>query len=78
VDAIPVAQIKRFMNGLADFMENTMGWLLEKIEQRKILDDDLKAEIRAGVAAFKERFTAEGDEPARVPLAAAEPVAAAR
>jgi F-type H+-transporting ATPase subunit alpha len=77
VDGIPVAQIKRFMNGLADFMENTMGWLLEKIEQRKILDDDLKAEIRAGVAAFKERFTAEGDEPAPVPSAAAEPVAAA-
>jgi F-type H+-transporting ATPase subunit alpha len=78
VDGIPVAQIKRFMNGLADFMENTMGWLLEKIEQRKILDDDLKAEIRAGVTAFKERFTAEGDEPAPIPSAAAEPVAAAR
>jgi F-type H+-transporting ATPase subunit alpha len=78
VDDIPVARIKRFMKGLADFMENTMGWLLEKIEQRKILDDDLKAEIRAGVTAFKERFTAEGEEAVSVPSAAAEPVAAAR
>jgi F-type H+-transporting ATPase subunit alpha len=77
VDGLPVAQIKRFMNGLADFMGNTMGWLLEKIGERKILDDDLRAEIRAGVTAFKERFTAEGDEPAPVPSEAAEPLAAA-
>jgi F-type H+-transporting ATPase subunit alpha len=77
VDDIPVNQIKRFINGLSEFMENSMGGLLEQISERKILDDDLRAEIRAAVTAFKERFTAEGEAPVPATVAAAEPVAAA-
>src|SRR5215470_4794811 len=58
VDVLPVAQVKRFINGLAGFMENTMGSVLEQIRERKILDDELTALIRAAVVAFKERFSA--------------------
>jgi F-type H+-transporting ATPase subunit alpha len=71
VDNLPVAQVKRFINGLAGFMENTMGSVLEQIRERKILDDELSALIRAAVVAFKERFTAEGEAPAPVPAAEA-------
>ena len=55
-----MTEIKKFESGLVDFLENTRASLLQKIIEKKILDDALIAEMRAAVAEFKERFTAEG------------------
>jgi len=59
VDDIAIEDLKKFEQGLLAFVENTHGSLLEKIRERKQLDDELEAEMRAAVTEFKERFTAE-------------------
>ena len=59
VDDIAVDDLKKFEQGLQAFVENTRGSLLEKIRDRKKLDDELEAEMRAAVTEFKERFTSE-------------------
>jgi F-type H+-transporting ATPase subunit alpha len=59
VDDIAVEDLKKFEQGLQAFVENTRGSLLEKIRDRKKLDDELEAEMRAAVTEFKERFTSE-------------------
>jgi F-type H+-transporting ATPase subunit alpha len=78
VDDIPVEQVRRFEQGLLEFLQNTRGGLLEKIRERKALDNELNQEIRAAVTEFKERFTAEaGAEAAPVQIEAAEKAVAA-
>src|SRR5262249_28721532 len=78
VDDLPIESVKKFEGGLIDFLQNTRGSLLQKILEKKILDDDLKAEMRAAVTEFKERFTAEGAAGASSPRPqASQPVAAA-
>jgi len=71
VDDVPVEDVNRFERGLLSFLENAHGGLLEKIREKKIIDDDLREEIRAAVVDFKERFTAEsGNAPAASQAAA--------
>src|SRR5262249_39219925 len=79
VDDLPIELVKKFESGLIDFVENTRGSLLEKIREKKILDDNLKDEMRSAVTEFKERFTAEGAAAHAAPPRpqTAEPVAAA-
>jgi F-type H+-transporting ATPase subunit alpha len=59
VDDIPVERVKKFEEGLRSFLQNTRGGLLEKIRERKTIDDEIRNEIRSSVAEFKERFVAE-------------------
>jgi F-type H+/Na+-transporting ATPase subunit alpha len=59
VDDIAVEDLKKFEKGLQAFVENTRGSLLEKIRDRKKLDEDLENEMRVAVTEFKERFTSE-------------------
>ncbi|MEK6288962.1 MAG: F0F1 ATP synthase subunit alpha [Acidobacteriota bacterium] len=59
VDDIAVADLKKFEQGLQAFVENTHGSLLEKIRDRKKLDEELENEMRAAVTEFKQRFTSE-------------------
>jgi F-type H+-transporting ATPase subunit alpha len=59
VDDVAVADLKKFEQGLQHFVENTRASLLEKIRDRKKLDEELEAEMRAAVTEFKQRFTSE-------------------
>ncbi|HEY3136093.1 MAG TPA: F0F1 ATP synthase subunit alpha [Blastocatellia bacterium] len=59
VDDIAVSDLKKFNQGLLSFLENTHADLLEKIRERKKLDDEIETEARAAVTEFKERFTSE-------------------
>jgi F-type H+-transporting ATPase subunit alpha len=71
VDDVRVEDVNKFERGLLGFLENAHGGLLEKIREKKILDDELREEMRAAVIDFKERFTAEsGDAPAASQAAA--------
>ena len=45
--------------GLQAFVENTHASLLEKIRDRKKLDEELETEMRAAVTEFKQRFVSE-------------------
>jgi F-type H+/Na+-transporting ATPase subunit alpha len=59
VDDIEVADLKKFEEGLQAFVQNTHASLLEKIRDRKKLDEELETEMRAAVTEFKQRFTSE-------------------
>ncbi len=59
VDDVAIENIKKFEQGLLSFMENTKSSLLEKIRDRKKLDDEIENELRAAVTEFKDRFAAE-------------------
>jgi F-type H+/Na+-transporting ATPase subunit alpha len=58
-DDVAIEDLKKFEQGLQAFVENTHGSILEKIRDRKKLDDEIEAEMRTAVMAFKERFSAE-------------------
>jgi len=58
-DDVAIEDLKKFEQGLQAFVENTHGGILEKIRDRKKLDDEIEAEMRTAVMAFKERFSAE-------------------
>jgi F-type H+-transporting ATPase subunit alpha len=59
VDDIAIEDLKKFEQGLLAFVENAHGGLLEKIRERKKLDEEIETELRATVTEFKERFTSE-------------------
>ncbi|HWP43238.1 MAG TPA: F0F1 ATP synthase subunit alpha [Blastocatellia bacterium] len=56
VDDIPLEDVKKFEQGLLAFLQNTRGGLLEKIRERKTLDNEVTEELRAAVTEFKSRF----------------------
>ncbi|HJQ24637.1 MAG TPA: F0F1 ATP synthase subunit alpha [Blastocatellia bacterium] len=59
LDDIALEQVKKFESGLLSFVENAHSGLLEKLRERKKIDDEIESELRAAVTEFKERFTAE-------------------
>ena len=56
IDDIPVADVKKFENGLLNFMEDKHQALLNKIEEAKKLDDDSEAQLKAAIEEFKGLF----------------------
>jgi F-type H+-transporting ATPase subunit alpha len=56
-DDIPVPEVRRFEREFLQFVETNYPSLLKNIAAKKALDDGIKAEIKAAVEAFKERFT---------------------
>jgi len=58
LDSIPVAEVRRFEKELLQFVETNYAGVLKDIATKKALDDGVKANIKAAVDAFKERFTA--------------------
>src|SRR5436853_2186308 len=56
LDDIAIDSVKKFESGLLGFIENTRGTLLEKLRERKKIDDEIEGELRAAVIEFKERF----------------------
>ncbi len=59
LDDIAIENVKKFEQGLLSFIENAKGGILEKIRDRKKLDEEIENELRAAVTEFKDRFTAE-------------------
>jgi F-type H+-transporting ATPase subunit alpha len=59
IDDIALEDIRKFEQGLLAFVENAHPGLLDKIRERKKLDDELEAALRSIVTEFKERFAAE-------------------
>ncbi len=56
VDEIAVADIKKFENGLLNFMDEKHQALTDKIAETKKLDDDTESQLKAAVEEFKGLF----------------------
>ncbi|MCL6505923.1 MAG: F0F1 ATP synthase subunit alpha, partial [Bryobacteraceae bacterium] len=58
LDNIEVSECRRYEQELYQFVDAHYSGLLRKIEEKKALDDELRAEIRQVLDAFQERFAA--------------------
>jgi len=58
LDNIPVPEVRRFEKEFLQFVETSNPAILKNIATKKALDDAIKAEVKAAVDGFKERFTA--------------------
>jgi F-type H+-transporting ATPase subunit alpha len=56
---MPVEQLGDFEKGLYGYVETANAGILKTIEEKKILDDQLKAEMTKVIKEFKERFASE-------------------
>ena len=66
LDDLPVEQCRPFEQALYKFVENSHPALLSTIREKKILDDDLKNELKNTITEFKKNFVAEHSEKAAV------------
>jgi F-type H+-transporting ATPase subunit alpha len=58
LDAVPVAEVRRFEREFLQFVETNYPAVLKNIATKKALDEGIKAEVKIAVDAFKERFAA--------------------
>jgi F-type H+-transporting ATPase subunit alpha len=56
LDDVPVQRIKEFQNKLTEFLTLRKDELLQKIGREKSLNEELKAELKLAVDAFKETW----------------------
>ncbi|MGA8013593.1 MAG: F0F1 ATP synthase subunit alpha [Candidatus Acidiferrales bacterium] len=56
LDDIPVSECARFEREMYPFVEANYGGLLKTIAEKKALDDAVRADAKAALDAFKERF----------------------
>ncbi|MEE9236100.1 MAG: F0F1 ATP synthase subunit alpha [Candidatus Acidoferrales bacterium] len=59
VDDVPVSEVASFEKGLLEFLGTSYASLLQKIREKKALDDELRGEMHKALKEFKERFTAQ-------------------
>src|SRR5262245_946631 len=59
LDDLAISDVKRFEQGLLSFVQNAHPGLLDKIREKKQLDAEIIAALKAAVGEFKERFAAE-------------------
>lgn len=59
LDDIAIENVKKFETNLLNFTQNAHPGLLDKLRERKKIDDEIEGELRATVEEFKERFTAD-------------------
>jgi len=57
IDGVEVGQVRRFESELLQFLETNQPPLLQKVREKKALDDATKQEAMQAFAAFKERWT---------------------
>src|ERR1039458_4316857 len=62
LDDLPLEQCKKFEDELYRFVDNAQRGLWEEIRTKKVLDDALRATLKAVIEEFKARFMA--DQPA--------------
>ncbi len=65
VDDLGVEEIRGFEKGLYEYADTMNPGLLDEIMQKKTLDDPLKAGMKKLIGEFKERFTADKQQPAK-------------
>ncbi|HZS45394.1 MAG TPA: F0F1 ATP synthase subunit alpha, partial [Blastocatellia bacterium] len=70
VDDVPLPQVKKFEAEMLRFIENSKAGLLQKLRERKALDDEIKGELATAVKEFKERFSSEAGAGGAVQAAA--------
>ena len=58
VDDLPVTVLRRFEDELARFLADKKPGLLKTIEEKKVLDDELKKALTEALAEFKGQFKA--------------------
>jgi F-type H+-transporting ATPase subunit alpha len=58
LDGIPVASCLRYQDEMLRFMKNRHGGVLKDLEEKKAIDDGLKARIVAALEELKKEFTA--------------------
>jgi F-type H+-transporting ATPase subunit alpha len=63
LDDLPLDQCRRFEQELYRFVDNAHKAMLAKIREKKVLDDELRAELHAAIKEFKGRFLAEQAAP---------------
>ena len=66
LDDMPVDQLRDFEKGLNAFVDTTNPSLLRSIEEKKILDDDLRADLTKVIKEYKDRFASERQAAAAV------------
>src|SRR5271166_3595106 len=59
LDDMPVDQLRDFEKGLNSFVDTTNPGVLRAIEEKKILDDDLRADLTKTIKDYKDRFASE-------------------
>jgi F-type H+/Na+-transporting ATPase subunit alpha len=59
LDALEIKDCRPFEKGLYEYVETVCPQLLEKLAQKKALDDDLRAEIKKVLGDYKAKFVAE-------------------
>ncbi|HYA95268.1 MAG TPA: F0F1 ATP synthase subunit alpha [Terriglobales bacterium] len=64
VDDLTVEEIRGFEKSLYEYADTMNPELLSEIMQKKVLDDSLRAAMKKLIGEFKERFTAEKQQPA--------------
>jgi F-type H+/Na+-transporting ATPase subunit alpha len=57
LDNIPVPEVRRYEKEFLQFVETNHPNILKDIAEKKALDDNIKADIKKAVEAFKDRFT---------------------
>jgi F-type H+-transporting ATPase subunit alpha len=58
LDELEVEECRKFEKALYDFVDANYPAVLQKVAERKQLDDELRAELRKALDAFKEQFRA--------------------
>jgi F-type H+-transporting ATPase subunit alpha len=59
LDDLPLDQCRKFEEELYRFVDNAHRGLWEEIRTKKVLDDSLRATLKAVIEEFKARFVAE-------------------
>jgi len=65
LDDMSVDQLRDFEKSLYSYVETSHGDILQSIEEKKVLDDDLKATMTKAIKECKERFVSEHQEVAK-------------
>jgi F-type H+-transporting ATPase subunit alpha len=67
LDDLPISDLRRFEEELYKFVESKHPAVLPGIATKKALDDDLKAQIKAAIEAFKKSFVGDAKPAAAAP-----------
>ncbi len=59
LDDIEVNEVTRFEAGLHEFFDTNHAALLDEIEEKKVLDDDLQERILEAISRYKQRYAEE-------------------
>jgi F-type H+-transporting ATPase subunit alpha len=58
LDAVPVEKLRQYEDGLYRFLETSHPQVLSSIAEKKILDDDVKAALKAALEDYGKQFVA--------------------